>query len=181
MKGVTDQMSALIAAVNGKSYSSLSASEFYVASGDAVDWFWRDWDGRMALTVELRPDSGSANGFVINADQIDDTTKENVPAAMYFAEYLAKHKDVDFLSHSFQGDVTADADGDGVADWFPTCYDSSAPRCLTPVTTACSSSSSSDSSGSSGSSESSASWAPAVTHVLVLQALVACVAPVLWW
>ena len=70
MKGVSQKMEKLIGDVNGRTYRAWSASEFYVAAGDAVDWFWRQWDGRMALTVELRPEEGNYVGFMITADQV---------------------------------------------------------------------------------------------------------------
>ena len=73
----------------------------------------------------------------VGPSQIDDTTKENVPAALYFAEYLASHKDADFLNHTYADDVATDANKDGLADWFPTCFDPQAPRCLTPAKKSC--------------------------------------------
>ncbi|MFH1748733.1 MAG: M14 family zinc carboxypeptidase [Planctomycetota bacterium] len=80
-------MQAEIQAVHGEYYGAGPiASTIYQASGGSVDWCYDDQD-IFSFTIELRPETYWQGGFELPPDQILPTCEENLPAALYLAEW----------------------------------------------------------------------------------------------
>uniref|UniRef100_A0A1Q3FMY2 Zinc carboxypeptidase A 1 n=1 Tax=Culex tarsalis TaxID=7177 RepID=A0A1Q3FMY2_CULTA len=62
----------------------------YPASGSSVDWAYGTQDVRIAYTYELRPRSGSWNGFVLPPSQIIPTGEETLDSLVTLLEESAK-------------------------------------------------------------------------------------------
>jgi carboxypeptidase T len=77
------RMATLIRGIHGKIYVPEQASQLYPTAGDTTDWAY----GKHripGITIELRPDSQDAGGFILPASQIAPTFEENRPAAFEF-------------------------------------------------------------------------------------------------
>jgi len=89
---VGSDMAQLILGVHGQTYDYGPAyTTIYAASGVSDDWVYgANWDERiiLALTIELR-DTG-AYGFVLPPEQIVPTCEENLPAALYLADWISE-------------------------------------------------------------------------------------------
>jgi len=112
MKSITYKMAALVKEQTGKNYTAMQSSELYLASGDTTDWFHVAHGGKTAFTIELRPGGNEMkNGFLLPARDIADTVKENIPAALYYLEYL--------IYQNYK--IDTDGDGDDVVDYYDNC------------------------------------------------------------
>jgi carboxypeptidase T len=80
-------MQALIAGVHGETYTAQQSSRLYPTAGDTTDWAYGEYDVR-SLTVELRPASAMAGGFILPADQVQPCWEENRPAAHAFIRHV---------------------------------------------------------------------------------------------
>eukprot|EP00668_Euglena_longa_P003023 GGOE01003533.1.p1 GENE.GGOE01003533.1~~GGOE01003533.1.p1 ORF type:complete len:627 (-),score=136.14 GGOE01003533.1:115-1995(-) len=111
LTAIARKMADLILQTTQTTYDPLMAADTYLASGDAVDWFWYTHDGAPAYTIELPPDGSvpGLSGFVLATDQIEPTTRGNVPAALYFAEYVSKRQNVSWYEQQFVDDGTSSA------------------------------------------------------------------------
>jgi hypothetical protein len=87
-------------------YLAMQASELYFTFGEMTEWFMNTHDGKPAFTIELRPHSGGNNDFVLPAQQIRDTVKENISPAMYLIEHIITGEIA----------VNMDKDGNGKSD-----------------------------------------------------------------
>jgi murein tripeptide amidase MpaA len=84
---INTRMRDAIASVNGLFYTAgPTATTIYIASGTASDWTYGAIDG-LGYGIELR-DTG-ANGFILPADQILPTGRENLQGALALAEFAA--------------------------------------------------------------------------------------------
>ena len=88
---VTDKLATrmqhLIQDVHGVSYKPQQSSQLYPTAGDTTDWTYGIY--RIpSFTVELRPATFSAGGFILQPDQILPTAEENFPAAFEFAGHF---------------------------------------------------------------------------------------------
>ncbi len=90
-------------------YEPKKSSDLYPSDGDASDWFHTTYahDALTSFLIELRP-KGSAEGFYLNGELIDDVIRENIPPALYYIEYL------------ISGNPTIDTDknDNGTVDYF---------------------------------------------------------------
>lgn len=94
-----------ILAVHGKQYQYGATYSMYNAcSGIMPDWVYGD-RGAFSFTFELRPLGLSGGGFELPSDQILPTCEENLPAALYLAEWSSSP--VKFL---FPNDVPSQVD-----------------------------------------------------------------------
>jgi murein tripeptide amidase MpaA len=83
---LNDRLADGIQSVNGLRYTAGPAyTTIYPASGVAPDWMWGA-RGILSWTIELR-DNGT-NGFVLPADQIIPTARENFEAVLRLAEFV---------------------------------------------------------------------------------------------
>jgi murein tripeptide amidase MpaA len=88
MRKIAKEMSELIFAVNGRSYSyGPGASTIYPTNGDSDDWYYAAC-GTFAYTIELPPLSFFNGGFITAQEEIDRTFAENLPALLYFVNYF---------------------------------------------------------------------------------------------
>ena len=105
---IGENMAALIFEQTEKVYIPKSVFELYPVYGGMSEWFHTHHDGKPSYTIELRPEPGNSQGFKLFADQIEPCLRENIPAALYFMEYLI----------SGETDVDTDVNGDGVVDYY---------------------------------------------------------------
>jgi carboxypeptidase T len=85
MTKLAERMQQLIGEVHGRTYTPQQSSQLYPTAGDTTDWTYGEY-GIPSFTIELRPDSPQAGGFILPPDQIQPTFEENLPAAMEFIE-----------------------------------------------------------------------------------------------
>lgn len=78
------ELADTIFAVHGVSYTPQQSIDLYAAAGTATDWAYSV--GRKSWTIELRPSSGGAGGFILPPEQIRPTGQENYAAALRFLE-----------------------------------------------------------------------------------------------
>lgn len=79
-----------IASVHGRVYTAGPAgSTLYIASGTAPDWSYGEL-GVFGWTIELRPASAAAGGFILPPSQIIPTGEEIMPALLTLAEFAAE-------------------------------------------------------------------------------------------
>jgi hypothetical protein len=74
----------------GKVYTSQKSIDLYATSGTANDWFYGA-KGSYGYTIELSPNSGAFNGFVLPPSEIVPVGKDLTPAAIYFIEFVLKN------------------------------------------------------------------------------------------
>jgi carboxypeptidase T len=55
--------------------------------GDTTDWTYGEY-AIPSFTIELRPDSPQAGGFILPPEQIQPTFEENLPAALEFIDHI---------------------------------------------------------------------------------------------
>ena len=85
---VGNTMQSLIQAVHGRLYEAGPVClTLYQASGGSVDWTYGT-EGRLAYTIELRPDSANP-GFELPPAQILPNCQENLPAILHLSEWAA--------------------------------------------------------------------------------------------
>ena len=84
MENVAKDMRDRIKTVSNEAYIPEQSSSLYRTAGDLTDWTYETY-GIPSFTIELRPTSSNP-GFVLPADQIDDTFNENLPAALRLLE-----------------------------------------------------------------------------------------------
>lgn len=78
-----------IAGVHGRVYTvGPAGSTLYIASGTAPDWSYGEL-GVFGWTIELRPSSASAGGFVLPPSEIIPTGEEIMPALLLLADFAA--------------------------------------------------------------------------------------------
>ena len=67
----------------------MQASQLYgvPVAGDTTDWTYGTY-AIPSFTIELRPDSQAAGGFILPASQIQPTWEENQPAVLEFIRKL---------------------------------------------------------------------------------------------
>jgi len=88
MRKIAREMSELIFAVNGRSYSyGPGASTIYPTNGDSDDWYYANF-GTFAYTIELPPLDLFNGGFITSQEEIDLAFSENLPALLYFVNYF---------------------------------------------------------------------------------------------
>lgn len=83
IKALADRMHSQIAGVHGADYVAEQSAQLYPTAGDTTDWTYGVY-GIPSYTIELRPDSHAAGGFVVPASQIQPTFEENKAAAVEF-------------------------------------------------------------------------------------------------
>lgn len=83
------RMRTLIRGVHGVTYAPMQASQLYgvPVAGDTTDWTYGTY-AIPSFTIELRPDSQAAGGFILPASQIQPTWEENQPAVLEFIRKL---------------------------------------------------------------------------------------------
>jgi carboxypeptidase T len=87
MRDLADDMQRLIARVHGETYTAQQSSQLYPTAGDTTDWTYGEYDVP-SFTVELRPASVLAGGFILPSDQIQPCWEENRPAAHAFIRHV---------------------------------------------------------------------------------------------
>jgi len=87
MIGLANEMRDLMKGVHGVVYTAEQSSTLYPTAGDTTDWTYGEY-GIPSFTIELRPDSHQAGGFILPPSQIVPTWEENRPAAFRFIEKL---------------------------------------------------------------------------------------------
>ncbi|MEU7811102.1 M14 family metallopeptidase [Pseudonocardia sp. NPDC049154] len=87
MRDLADDMERLIANVHGQTYTAQQSSQLYPTAGDTTDWTYGEYDAP-SFTVELRPASAMAGGFILPASQIQPCWEENRPAAHAFISHV---------------------------------------------------------------------------------------------
>jgi hypothetical protein len=97
-------MSAMIQSFSGVFYNPIQSWQLYPAAGTCSDWFY-EGAGATSFTVELRPASGTPDGFNPPATEILPTAQENWEAAKLFASRTTQAIS---LSHDPIGIVDAD-------------------------------------------------------------------------
>jgi carboxypeptidase T len=105
---IAGEMESLVNAVHGMTYTAEKSSALYLASGTTDDWTYAE-TGIPSFTIELRPINDFV-GFQLPASEINDTSEENIPAAMYLL-----------------GLTQQDQDGDGVVEVDDNCMGASNP------------------------------------------------------
>jgi len=108
MKTVAEKMALLIKDQSGKTYLPQQSNELYVASGGSSDWFHLSHDYKTTFTIELRPDGSAMGGFDLPASEIEGTVKENIPAALYYLEYLLEENP----------NVNTDSNNNSIVDYY---------------------------------------------------------------
>ena len=100
LKTVAERMSKIIEDETGKEYRAIQSSELYPAAGTTDDWFYEATGGSSFFTFELPPKGNDPAGFQLSKEEIEETVRENIPAALYYIEYLAtKNVDIDLDSN----------------------------------------------------------------------------------
>lgn len=133
LQGLSTRMAELARGVARQLYFPMIAASTYLASGDAVDWFWHSHDGAPAFTVELAPDDSALDGFNLPPSDIIPVTLDNIPPALYFAEYVGRHSNATWLRHQFEDDIGTAPGQSGLSGWFPACPATGQPVCLRPT------------------------------------------------
>ncbi|HNW82945.1 MAG TPA: M14 family zinc carboxypeptidase [bacterium] len=105
-KELAINMSNLTFSECGSIYLAMQASDLYFTFGEMTEWFMNTHDGNPAFTIELRPHSGGVNDFVLPAQYIKDTVKENISPAMYLIEHIITGETV----------INMDKNGNGKSD-----------------------------------------------------------------
>jgi carboxypeptidase T len=86
---LAERMQQLIRNVHGSTYRPLQSSQLYgiPVVGDTTDWTYGEY-AIPSFTIELRPDSPQAGGFILPPEQIQPTFEENLPAALEFIDRI---------------------------------------------------------------------------------------------
>ena len=86
---LAERMQQLMRNVHGATYRPLQSSQLYgiPVVGDTTDWTYGEY-AIPSFTIELRPDSPQAGGFILPPEQIQPTFEENLPAALEFIDRL---------------------------------------------------------------------------------------------
>ena len=86
---IAERMQELMRNVHGETYRPLQSSQLYgiPVVGDTTDWTYGEY-AIPSFTIELRPDSPQAGGFILPPEQIQPTFEENLPAALEFIERI---------------------------------------------------------------------------------------------
>jgi carboxypeptidase T len=87
MTKLAERMQQLIRGVHGTTYTPQQSSQLYLTAGDTTDWTYGEY-AIPSFTIELRPDSPQAGGFILPPEQIQPTFEENLPAALEFIERI---------------------------------------------------------------------------------------------
>ena len=105
-KELAEKMSYLAFSECGSIYIVMQNSQLYYTFGEMTEWFMNTHDGKPSFTFELRPHMGSDYFFMLPADQIRDTVKENITPALYFVRHII----------TGETDLIMDVDGNGIND-----------------------------------------------------------------
>src|SRR5215218_6113798 len=89
MTKLAERIQQLIRNVHGSTYKPLQSSQLYgiPVVGDTTDWTYGEY-AIPSFTIELRPDSPQAGGFILPPEQIQPTFEENLPAALEFIDRI---------------------------------------------------------------------------------------------
>jgi carboxypeptidase T len=89
MTKLAERMQQLMRNVHGSTYRPLQSSQLYgiPVVGDTTDWTYGEY-AIPSFTIELRPDSHQAGGFILPPEQIQPTFEENLPAALEFIDRI---------------------------------------------------------------------------------------------
>jgi carboxypeptidase T len=88
MKEIARNMSEMIYRVNGRMYEyGPGATTIYPTNGDADDWIYATF-GVPSYTIELPPELFIEGGFFTSSEMIQSVFNEQVPAMMYFVQYI---------------------------------------------------------------------------------------------
>eukprot|EP00732_Lithocolla_globosa_P003925 Lithocolla_globosa_v1_NODE_3362_length_1690_cov_5.666055.p2 type:complete len:156 gc:universal NODE_3362_length_1690_cov_5.666055:958-1425(+) len=93
---VAEGMQSRIQAVHGKYFQNQHSIDLYLTTGSTSDWLYgdqlRDSQGHRAygFTLELRPETSNP-GFILPPEEIRPSGEEQVPAFLYFCEYVLQH------------------------------------------------------------------------------------------
>ena len=87
MTKLAERMQQRMRDVHGSTYRPLQSSQLYgiPVVGDTTDWTYGEY-AIPSFTIELRPDSPQAGGFILTPEQIQPTFEENLPAALEFID-----------------------------------------------------------------------------------------------
>ncbi len=86
MEDLAHEMQRLIRGVHGETYTPKQSSKLYPTAGTTDDWTYGEY-AFPSFTVELRPATWEAGGFVLPPEQIQPTWEENQPAALEFIRH----------------------------------------------------------------------------------------------
>lgn len=87
-KELAQNMSSLAFFECGSIYIVMQNSELYFTFGEMTEWFMKTHDGKPSFTIELRPHGDSKYDFVLPAEQITDTVRENISPAVYLIGHI---------------------------------------------------------------------------------------------
>jgi carboxypeptidase T len=89
MTKLAERMQQLMRNVHGSTYRPLQSSQLYgiPVVGDTTYWTYGEY-AIPSFTIELRPDSPQAGGFILPPEQIQPTFEENLPAALEFIDHI---------------------------------------------------------------------------------------------
>jgi len=82
------KMAELIANECGKYYNTMQIIDLYPTYGEMTEWFMNQSGNKLSYTFELRPSFFDYYGFELPPEFIQDTVKENIPAAIYFIQHI---------------------------------------------------------------------------------------------
>ncbi len=85
MVELANQMQQLIRGVHDVTYTPQQSSQLYPTAGDTTDWTYGIYQ-IPSITIELRPRTWAAGGFILPPEQIQPTWEENRAAALEFVQ-----------------------------------------------------------------------------------------------
>jgi carboxypeptidase T len=85
MVELANQMQQLIRDVHDVTYTPQQSSQLYPTAGDTTDWTYGIYQ-IPSFTIELRPHTWAAGGFILPPEQIQPTWEENRVAALEFIQ-----------------------------------------------------------------------------------------------
>ena len=85
MVELANRMQQLIRDVHDVTYTPQQSSELYPTAGDTTDWTYGIYQ-IPSFTIELRPRTWAAGGFILPPEQIQPTWEENRVAALEFIQ-----------------------------------------------------------------------------------------------
>src|SRR5262245_28416979 len=85
MVELANQMQQLIRGVHDVTYTPQQSSQLYPTAGDTTDWTYGIYQ-IPSMTIELRPRTWAAGGFILPPEQIQPTWEKNRAAALEFIQ-----------------------------------------------------------------------------------------------
>ncbi len=118
LSGMAQDMAGLLAVVNDREYVPRQLGRWYLVSGDEIDWTYGQC-GITSLTIELPPATSEQGGFLLPAERIVPTCRENLPAAFYLMAWSLGYGTVENVTTGrhfdhIQSAICDAADGDEI-------------------------------------------------------------------